>query len=338
MKAIVQRHYGSAETLSVEDVQSPANSAIAPDQVLIRVMATSLNAPDWRLLRGKPWITRLFTGIQRPKDAIRGTDLSGVIVAVGNGIRHFSVGDSVMADLSTQGFGAWAEYVCVKEALLGRKPENISHLEAAALPLTSVTALQAVRDQARVRKGERVLIVGAAGGVGSYALQHAKILGGHVTAVTSTKNTQQVLALGADEVFDYTKTPLSALARSIAQDSGQKTAEAFDVIIAINGFNPLSVYRDCLKPQGRFIMVGGSNLNQVMFVTLFGAFLSKKGGDTISGFLAKPSASDLEHTRALVEASLLKPVIEREIPFEDIPQWIAELEKGHVSGKIVASL
>lgn len=333
MKAIVQRRYGGAETLKVEDVAA-ATPTLASDQVLIKVMATSLNAPDWRLLRGKPWLTRLYSGINKPKSLIRGTDLSGVITAVGSDVKHFSIGDTVMADLSAQGFGAWAEYVCAKAEFVARKPENLSHLEAAALPLTSVTALQAVRDKAQVRSGERVLIVGAAGGVGSYALQHAKILGAHVTAVTSARNAQQALSLGADAIIDYTQTPLSAIARSIAQAS----TPAYDVIIAINGYNPLSDYRGCLKPEGRLIVVGGSNLNQVMAVTLFGTLLSKKGGKTISGFLAKPQASDLEHVRKLVESGLLKPVIERVIPFEDIPKWIAELEKGHASGKIVASL
>lgn len=340
MKAIVQRQYGGAETLTVDEVPRPltpaaaTSTALPPDRVLIQVMATSLNAPDWRLLRGEPFITRFFYGLQRPKDLIRGTDLSGVIVAVGSAVKHLKAGDNVMADLSTQGFGAWAEYASVKQELVAKKPHNLSHLEAAALPLTAVTALQAVRDKARVQAGERVLIVGAAGGVGSYALQHAKVLGAHVTAVTSAKNAQQCLSLGADAILDYTKTPLSSIANSLAPSSQQ----TFDVIIAINGFNPLAVYRRLLKPQGRFVMVGGSNLNQVMVVSLFGSLLTKKGGQSFSGLLAKPCATDLDHIRTLVESGKLKPVIEREIPFEDIPKWIAELEKGHVSGKIVASL
>lgn len=331
MKAIVQRQYGDIDTLKIEEIAKPQPAA---DQVLIQVKATSLNAPDWRLLRGKPWITRLFSGLQRPKDPIKGADVSGEIVALGSRVEGFSIGDAVMVDLSTQGFGAWAEYVAVKASLVAHKPKNLTHLEAAALPLTAVTALQAVRDRGQVQAGERVLIVGAAGGVGTYALQHAKILGAHVTAVTSTKNVPQALSLGADAVHDYTKAPLSGLARTLDQSPDQ----AFDVIFAINGYTPLPVYRSLLKPQGRLIVVGGSNINQIMGISLFGPLLSKKEGQRLLGFTANSNALDLDLVRSLVEAGQLKPVIEREIAFLDIPKWIAELEKGHISGKIVASL
>lgn len=329
MKAIVQRRYGSAQTLKLENLPGPSSIEFKPpnpDQVLIRVKATSLNAPDWRLLRGKPWIMRLSTGLTKPNSLIRGTDLAGTIEGLGSEVRGFSVGDDVYADLADLGFGAWAEYVCVKADKLAIKPKNVSFTEAAALPLTAVTALQGVRDKAKVEKGERVLIVGAAGGVGSYALQHAKILGAHVTAVTSAKNAQQALSLGADAVIDYQKTPLD------------QCDERFDVILAINGYQPLSVYQRLLSAKGRFVMVGGANLNQVMGIALFGGMLSQKNGMTITALMARPSSKDLGHVRELVESGLLKPVIEREIAFEDIPRWIGELEKGHASGKIVATL
>lgn len=335
MKAIVQHQYGSAQTLQLEtNLQPPSLEQLKPNQVLIRVKATSLNAPDWRLLQGKPWITRLFYGLMKPKYSIRGCDLSGVIEAVGPAVSDFKVGDQVMTDLSDQGFGAWADYVCVNASYVAHKPENLGFLEAAALPLTAVTALQAIRDRAKICKGERVLIAGASGGVGSYALQIAKHMEAHVTALTSAKSTQQALDLGADAIIQYEKTPLRTFGQLIAQNDSL----AFDVIVAINGYQSLSDYKSCLKANGRLIVVGGSNLNQVMAVSLLGGILSQKSGKRIMGFLAKPSGADLDFVGQLVEGGKLKPVIAREIAFEEIPKWLAELEKGHAGGKIVASL
>lgn len=321
MKAIIQERYGDASTLKISNVQKPTPKA---GEVLVQVNATSLNAPDWRLLKGSPFIVRFSSGLFKPKNPIKGTDFSGVVVEVGTDVNRFKVGDAVYGDLADSGFGAFAEYVCVKVALLAHKPTSISHLEAAALPLTSVTALQGVRNVGGIQKGERVLIVGASGGVGSYALQLAKYFGANVTGVTGSKHVEQAKKLGADAVIDYTLTPLDT-------HSGK-----YDLIIAINGFNRLETYRNLLAPQGRFVMVGGKSYLQIIQITALGSMLSKKGGQSIKGLLAKPNAEDLAFIARLVDEKKLVPVIEREIAFEEIPKALAELEKGHTGGKIVA--
>lgn len=321
MKAIIQEKYGEASTLKVSEMAKPSPKS---GEVLVRVVATSLNAPDWRLLKGSPFLVRLSSGLFKPKHVIKGTDVSGIIEEVGAGVRRYKVGDAVYCDLADAGFGAFADYVSVKEDLLAYKPKRLSHLEAAALPLTSVTALQAVRNVGQVKQGERVLIVGASGGVGSNALQLAKYFGAYVTGVTGSKHIEQVKKLGADAVIDYGVTPLDTL------------TEKFDVVLAINGYNSLSTYRNLMAPQGRFVMVGGKSMLQILQVTAFGGMLTKKGGQSFKGLLARPNAEDLTFIASLVDGLKLIPVIEREVAFEEIPKALAELEKGHTGGKIVA--
>ncbi len=321
MKAIIQEKYGEASTLKVSEMVKPSPKS---GEVLVRVVATSLNAPDWRLLKGSPFLVRLSSGLFKPKHVIKGTDVSGVVEEVGPGVGRYKVGDAVYCDLADSGFGAFADYVSVKEDLLAHKPKRLSHLEAAALPLTSVTALQAVRNVGQVQQGERVLIVGASGGVGSYALQLAKYYGAYVTGVTGSKHIEQVKKLGADAVIDYSVTPLDSL-------TGK-----FDVVIAINGYNSLSTYRNLMAPQGRFVMVGGKSMLQILQVAAFGGMLTKKGGQSFKGLLARPNAEDLTFIASLVDELKLIPVIEREVAFEEIPKALAELEKGHTGGKIVA--
>lgn len=321
MKAIIQEKYGEASTLKISEMVKPSPKS---GEVLVRVVATSLNAPDWRLLKGSPFLVRFSSGLFKPKHVIKGTDASGIVEEVGAGGRRYKVGDAVYCDLADAGFGAFADYVSVQEDLLAYKPKRLSHLEAAALPLTSVTALQAVRNVGQVQQGERVLIVGASGGVGSYALQLAKHFGAYVTGVTGSKHIEQVKKLGADAVIDYSVTPLDSL-------TGK-----FDVVIAINGYNSLSTYRNLMAPQGRFVMVGGKSLLQILQVTAFGGMLTKKGGQSFNGLLARPNAEDLTFIAGLVDGLKLIPVIEREVAFEEIPKALAELEKGHTGGKIVA--
>lgn len=321
MKAIVQEKYGDASQLRVSQVTIPQPKA---GEVLVKVKATSLNAPDWRLLRGTSFLVRLISGLFKPKHVIKGTDFSGVVVTLGAGPSRFNLGDEVYGDLSNSGFGAFADFVCVKEEMVAYKPRNLSHLEAAALPLTAVTALQGVRNVGAVKRGDRVLIVGASGGVGSYAVQLARHFAASVTGVTGAKHGEKAKALGAEVVIDYGVTPLETL------------TDQFDVVIAINGYNPLSTYRRLMGPQGRFVMVGGKSMKQILQVTAFGGMLSKKGGQTLKGLMAKPGATDLGWIAELVEAGGLVPVIEKEVAFDEIPMALAELEKGHTGGKIVA--
>lgn len=275
-------------------------------------------------VKGSPFLVRLSSGMFKPKHLIKGTDVSGIVVEVGKGSTRFNVGDLVYGDLADSGFGAFAEYVSVKEEILAHKPQRLNHLEAAALPLTSVTALQAVRNVAQVQAGESVLIIGASGGVGSYALQLAKYFGAHVTGVTGPKHIDQAKKLGADVVIDYSLTDLDSL-------TGK-----FDAVIAINGYNSLTVYRNLMTPQGRFVMVGGKSMLQIIQVTALGGMLSKKGGQIFKGLLAKPSADDLMFIAKLVDELKLIPIIEREVKFEQIPKALEDLEKGHTGGKIVA--
>ncbi len=321
MKAIVQEQYGSAEVLKVLEVEKPKPNN---SEVLIKVKATALNAPDWRLLRGKPFVMRMMTGLIRPKNKIKGCEFSGQIVELGQGITDFQLGDEVIGDIADEGFGAFSDYVSVKTSLLAKKPQSLSHLEAAALPLTAVTALQGVRDIGQLKAEEDVLVIGASGGVGSYVLQLAKYFGGNVTAVTSERNLEQAKDLGAQEVIDYTKKPLVNI--------GNK----YDLVIAVNGYNKIKTYRKLLKPEGRLVMIGGKSMKQIIFVTAFGGLLSRKNGKKFKGLLAKANGKDLSYIVNLVDRKEIRPVIEKEIIFEDIPRGLAELEKGHVSGKIVA--
>ena len=321
MKAIVQEEYGMADVLKVLEVEIPTPKN---EEVLIRVRATALNAPDWRLLRGKPFIMRMMTGLARPKNKIKGCEFSGQIVELGQGATEFQVGDEVIGDIADYGFGAFSDYVCVKTSLLAKKPQSLSHLEAAALPLAAVTALQGVRDIGQLKAKEDVLVIGASGGVGTYVLQLANYYGGNVTAVTSERNVEQAKDLGAHEVIDYTKKPLVNIMNK------------YDLIIAVNGYNTTKTYKKLLKPQGRLVMIGGKSMKQIIFITAFGGWISRKKGKKFNGLLAKANGKDLSFIVNLVDNKEIRPVIEKEISFEDIPKGISELEKGHVSGKIVA--
>ena len=323
MKAIVQNRYGKWDTLKVEEVAIPIPKE---NEVLVVIKGVSLNAPDWRLLQGKPFIVRVFSGWLKPKARIKGSDFSGIITATGKSVKNFKVGDCVYGDLSGYGFGAFADFVCVDEQLIAKMPSNISYADAASLPLTSVTALQAVRNLAKVNQGERVLIVGASGGVGSYMIQHCKNLNAHITAVVSTKRIPQAIQLGADDVIDYTKEDLS------------KITSSFDVILYVNGDYPISIFHQLLSANGRFVLVGSGNLNHILYLSIFGKSLSKKYDKSYRVLMAKPNASDLKYVSEAVEQGKLIPVIDRQIDFSEIPYWIGELEKGHVGGKIIVEL
>ncbi len=323
MKAIVQDNYGSWDTLKVEEVAIPIPKE---NEVLVAIKGASLNAPDWRLLQGKPFIVRAVSGWLKPKARVKGTDFSGIITTTGRSVKEFKVGDCVYGDLSGCGFGAFADFVCVDEKQIAKMPSNLSYSEAASLPLTSVTALQAVRNLANVNQSDRVLIVGASGGVGSYMIQHCKNLKAHITAVVSTKRIPQAIQLGADDVIDYTTDDLS------------KMTSSYDVILYVNGNYPIAIFHKMLSDKGRFVLVGSSNLKHILYLSIFGKKLSKKYGKRYSVLMAKPNVNDLKFISDSVEQGKLIPVIDRQIEFSEIPYWIGELEKGHVGGKIIVSL
>ena len=267
MKAIVYRQYGGPEVLEYTEVDDPIPG---PGEVLLRVRATSVNAADYRIMRADPFLARLDNGLFRPKKRlILGVDVAGVVERVGDGVQHINVGDEVFGDAYQDRFGAFAEYVCVRESSLISKPESLSFEEAAAVPLAGVTALQGLRDLGEVQSGQTVLVQGAGGGVGISVVQIAKALGAEVTAVCGAGSAEMVSSLGADRVMDYAKNDFTT------ED------KRYDVILGVNGHHSLAEYKRCLNPGGRYIMIGGSN-RQIFEALLFGRFTFMFGNKTAS--------------------------------------------------------
>jgi NADPH:quinone reductase-like Zn-dependent oxidoreductase len=319
MKAMVFRAYGSPDNLKLEEVIKP----VAQDgQVLVKVQAASTAAGDWHVLRGEPLIARFMLGLFKPKYNILGADVAGRVEAVGRNVKHFRPGDEVFGDLSNVGFGAFAEYVSAPEETFAHKPSNLSFAEAAAVPVSAITALQALRDHGKLQPGEQVLINGASGGVGTFVVQIAKALGAEVTAVCSTSKVEMVRSLGADHVIDYTKEDFT------------KSGNRYDLIVAANGYRPLADYGRALKPQGRYVMVGGTT-KQMFEAILLGPLRSKKGGQTFSFMTAKSTQQDLQALKEMIEAGKLKPVIDRTFPLVGVPDAIRYVEAGHARGKVV---
>ncbi|WP_347177969.1 NAD(P)-dependent alcohol dehydrogenase [Sporosarcina thermotolerans] len=255
MKAYVTNKYGSPDVLELLDIEKPICN---DNQVLVKVHATSINYGNIVLLRGKPFVARFAFGITKPKFRIPGGDIAGTIEAVGKNVKHFIVGDEVFGDLSSSGWSGYAEYVAVPENSIAMKPKNISFEEAAALPMAASTALQALRNKGNIQEGQDVLIYGASGGVGTFAVQIAKALGANVTAVCSTRNVDIIKSLDIDHVIDYKKETIF------------DKNNTYDLILGVNGYQPISEYLKALKSSGKFILVGGSpkQMPQAMFVPL----------------------------------------------------------------------
>jgi len=311
MKAVVYDKKGQPDRLVYCDVDTPVPG---DDEVLVRVHAVSLNAADYRSMK---------MGLI-PKRKIFGADIAGRVESVGKNIREFSPGDEVMGDLAGYGFGGLAEFVAAPEGLLIRKPSGISFGEAAAVPMAGVTALQGLRDKGGVQKGQKVLIVGSAGGVGTFAVQLAKYFGCSVTGVCSTGNVQQTLSLGADAVIDYTK------------ESFTDSEHRYNVILAVSGNYPLSAYRKVLADHGTYVMIGGG-LSQMFKSLVFGRFLSL-GSRKMKFLAAKASKTDLEFLVKLVEQGKIKPVIDRRYTLENTADAMNYLGKGHSAGKAVINI
>jgi NADPH:quinone reductase-like Zn-dependent oxidoreductase len=320
MKAIIFENYGGPEVLQYVDLPKPTPES---DEVLIKIQAASLNAADWHIMRGKPYFMRLTFGLTKPKYNRFGCDVAGIIEAVGEGVNEFKAGDEVFADVSGdfQGFGACSEYLCIKASQLVRKPKALSFKEAASVPLAGVSALQGLRKGA-IKKGDNVLIVGASGGVGTYAVQLAKVMGAHVTAVCSTSKLEMVRSLGADEVIDYKKQDFTEM------------PEKYDFIFAVNGSRPLTDFKKVLKPKGRYVMCGGSN-RQIFEVLFFGWFHSRKNGQSFTPVIAKYAKSDLAYLADLANQGKIKPMIDREYALCETAKGMAYLEEGHAVGKVV---
>ena len=319
MKAIVTEQYGSPDVLRLKEVAKPTPE---DDEVLVKVHAASVNAGDWHLMRADPFLIRLMYGLRKPSRPILGSDVAGRVEAVGQSVTQFQPGDEVFGDLSNSGFGAFAEYVSAAESALIHKPARLSFAQAAAVPLAAVTALQALRDKGQLQAGQTVLISGASGGVGSYAVQIAKALGAEVTGVCSTAKVEMVRSLGADHVIDYTREDFT--------QSGQQ----YDLILAVGGRRPLSAYRRALKPKGIYVMVGGETA-QLFQVMLLGPWLSRRGSQKFGTMLAQPNQRDLALVSELLEAGKVVPVIDQCYPLPEVPDAIRYLESGYARGKIV---
>jgi len=322
MKAIVYCDYGSPDVLKVEDIEKPAPG---DDQVLVRVRAASVNPLDWHYMRGTPYFMRLGAGLRKPKVTRLGVDFAGTVEAVGRNVNRFKPGDEVFGGRT----GAFAQYVLVREdRAVALKPANLTFEQAASVGVAAITALQGLRDKGQIQPGQKVLINGASGGVGTFAVQIAKSFGADVTGVCSTRNVDMVRSIGADHVIDYTKEDFT------------KSAERYDLILDNVGNHSLLESRRVLNPKGKYIMVGGpagrwiDPLPRAISALVLSRFVSQD----IRLFLADLNQADLNILRDLMQAGKVTPVIDRRYRLSEIPEAIRYLEQGHARGKVVITL
>ncbi len=327
MKAVIYHKYGSPEVLELQEVDKPV---VKDDEVLVRVKAASVNPADWHYMRGVPYLMRMTSGLRRPKDQKTGVDMAGVVETVGRNIKEFQPGDEVFCGRS----GAFAEYVCVPENKLVRKPANLTLEQAAAVPIAAITALQALRDWGQIRPGQKVLINGASGGVGTFAVQIAKSFGVEVTGVCSTRNVDLVRSLGADHVVDYTKEDFTI--------SGQR----YDLILDNAGNRSLSDFRRVLVPKGILVMAGATKGSYLQDGRLIGPlalpikslFLRPFVSQKMVFHVAKLNKEDLLVLKELIEAGKVTPVIDRRYPLSEVPDAMRYFEEGHTRGKVVITV
>jgi len=313
MKAIVQNDYGSPIVLKLKEVDKPV---IQESDVLVRVHAAALNAGDYFSMRGSPWAVRFTVGFPKPKDYILGWDMAGRVQAVGKNVTRFKPGDEVFTSCS----GTLAEYVCVAEEVLAMKPTNLTFEQAAAVPTAALTALQGLRDAGKLRPGQKVLINGASGGVGTFAVQVAKAFGAEVTGVCSTKNVDMVRSIGADHVIDYT------------QDDFTQSGRRYDLILDNVGNRSFSDLRRALSPQGIIIPNSGhGGMGYVIKAFLLAPFMRQHG----NMYLSKPNHKDMVVLKELIESGKVTPVVDRTYPLRDTPEAFRYLEENHARGKVV---
>jgi NADPH:quinone reductase-like Zn-dependent oxidoreductase len=323
MKAIIQDRYGSPDVLQLREIDRPV---VGDDEVLIRVHAAGIDQGVWHLMAGLPYLVRIAGfGLRAPKNPVRGLDVAGRVEAVGEKVTEFQPGDEVFGTCN----GSFAEYACARADRLAPKPANLTFEQAAAIPISGYAALQAVRDQGKVRPGQRVLIIGAGGGVGTFAVQLAKVFAAEVTGVASTTKTELVRSIGADHVIDYTR-------EDFADGSNR-----YDVILDIAGNRSLSHLRRALAPEGTLVIVGGEGggkwlggIDRQLRAHVLSAFVRQKLGTWIS----KERPEDLEELRELLEAGKLMPVVDRTFPLSEVPAAIRYLRDGRARGKVVITV
>ena len=323
MKAVVRDTYGSADLLEFRDVERPT---VAGDDVLVRVRAAGLDRGVWHIMTGRPYLLRLAGyGIRRPKTATLGSDLAGVVEGAGADVTGFAPGDAVFG----LGRGSLAEYASARPGKLARMPANLTYEQAAAVPVSGLTALQSLRDRARIQAGQHALIIGASGGVGTFAVQIAKAFGAEVTGVCSTAKTGLVRSVGADHVIDYTVGDIS--------DGNRR----YDVVLDIGGNTPLTTLRRVLASKGTLVIVGGEGggrwfggIDRQLRATALSPFV----GQRLGTFIASENSKDLDTLRTLIEDGAVIPVIDRVCSLPEVPDAMRDLEAGHVGGKVVAAI
>lgn len=319
MRAIVYTEYGPPDVLQFTEEAKPTPK---DDEVLIRIRAASVNPLDWHLVRGKPLFVRLMSGgLRKPKPTRPGVDVAGQVEAVGKNVTQFKPGDEVFGVCQ----GALAEYVCAVEDKLALKPANISFEEAAAVPVAAISALQGLRDKGRIQRGHKVLVDGASGGVGTFAVQIAKSFGAEVTAVCSTRNVDTARSIGADHVIDYTREDFT------------QNRQGYDLIIAANAYHSIFDYRRALGQDGIYVMVGGGGA-QILQAILLGSLLSLIGSKKMCFVMAKVTKTDLVLLKDLLAAGKIVPVIDRRYPLSEVAEALGYLEEGHAKGKVVITL
>lgn len=324
MKAIVFTQYGSPDVLKLQEVAKPIP---ADNEILVKVYAVATNPLDWRTMRADPFLARLENGLMKPKVTILGADIAGKVEAVGKDVTQFQPGDEVFGSNFQKGLGGFAEYVCMKEAVLALKPKNVSFEAAAAVPVAALTALQGLRDKGQIQSGQKVLINGASGGVGTFAIQIAKAYGAEVTGVCSTRNLELVRGIGADHVIDYTKEDFT------------RSSQRYDLIFDAVGNHSVSDYQRALQPTGRCVVAGFTSFSLLVQIALWGALISQFGSKKV-GMMGnvQPNQKDLVVMKELMEAGRVIPVMDKTYPLSETAEAIRYLEQKHVRGKVVISV
>jgi NADPH:quinone reductase-like Zn-dependent oxidoreductase len=320
VKAIVRRKYGSPDVLELREVETPIPT---DDEVLVKVHAVSVNRSDWETLIGKPLYARIG-GLLKPRRHILGSDIAGRVEVVGSNITRFQPGDEVFGDILGR-MGGFAEYVCARERALALKPASMTFEEVAAIPQAAVIALQGIRDKGQVKPGQKVLINGAGGGAGSFAVQLAKLYGAEVTGVDNTSKLDFMLSLGADHVIDYTREDFT------------KNGEQYDLILDVVAHRSVFAYTRALRPNGSYFCVGGSVA--ILFqILLLGPWIRRTAGKKIRLLVVQPNLKDMLYITELYEAGKVIPVIDRRYPLRQVPEALRYLGEGRAKGKVVITL
>ena len=322
MKAIIQTGYGEpSDVLEIREKERPFPK---DNEVLIKIQAASITFGDLAAVKGEPFIARLSLGLREPKIKTPGKDVAGIIEAVGHNVKEFKPGDKVFGDLSESGWGAYAEYVSAPEGALVHMPDNISFDEAAAVPESGVVALQGLRGKGQIKPGQKVLVYGASGGIGTFAVQIAKSFDTEVTGVCSTRNLKLVNSLGADHVVDYT------------QEDFVESGELYDLILATAGYRSIFDYKRALKPDGRYVATGG-DMKQIFQPMLLGPWVSNEGRK-MTNLVMKPDKEDLTYLKELIETGKVSPVIDKSYPLNELAQALQYYAEGRSRGKVVVTI